>query len=641
MKEREKNILKFIIENNGATLDELIKSFDISKRTLYYDIEKINNQIKNCGTIKKITQKYFFIGNYDNLNKIISGVRPVDPYTSYSRQNYILGKIFSGEVITIQKLADELQISKNTCISDMDEIKKSLHLKGLKLQTKPQYDILGDEIIIRELYLIFLQEHFDLIGNISPIVLKFDREHSLQLTDYSLGNFSSLLSFMKMRIKNGHYVKCLEIFKETESFSYYSDLSNLIGENDTAEQRYLAAYIASLPSLNHNVDDSLIENYIDSLIQKFQTKTAVLLEYKDEFKKNIKHHLLSSYYRIKYHFPISNPGLEEINLNNSALFKIIKSIIIECESEFPQFSGMRDEEIGFITAYFGGYLIGNKNNGLRKNRVLLVCPNGLMISKTIQIQLYNYIPFIEVVDTIAVSRLADYDGYYDYIISTIEIPGYDNTIVVNPLLTKPDIQRIMNKLIDFSGFTYNFDVELLIQVIKKNADIINENQLKNDLAALIYPTREKDKERNNPMLKDLITKDRINIVQNVDSWQDAIKLASKPLLDDNSITQSYVDAMIESVNTHGPYIVLDDYFALPHASPSAGVNKLAMSLLIVREDVDLVGKPTNVFLVLSAVDTTTHLDALANLSDVLCERKNIEIFRKGNPDDILKLINNY
>ena len=169
MKEREKNILKFIIENNGATLDELIKSFDISKRTLYYDIEKINNQIKNCGTIKKITQKYFFIGNYDNLNKIISGVRPVDPYTSYSRQNYILGKIFSGEVITIQKLADELQISKNTCISDMDEIKKSLHLKGLKLQTKPQYDILGDEIIIRELYLIFLQEHFDLIGNISPI----------------------------------------------------------------------------------------------------------------------------------------------------------------------------------------------------------------------------------------------------------------------------------------------------------------------------------------------------------------------------------------------------------------------------------------------------------------------------------------
>ena len=157
MKEREKNILKFIIENNGATLDELIKSFDISKRTLYYDIEKINNQIKNCGTIKKITQKYFFIGNYDNLNKIISGVRPVDPYTSYSRQNYILGKIFSGEVITIQKLADELQISKNTCISDMDEIKKSLHLKGLKLQTKPQYDILGDEIIIRELYLIFLQ----------------------------------------------------------------------------------------------------------------------------------------------------------------------------------------------------------------------------------------------------------------------------------------------------------------------------------------------------------------------------------------------------------------------------------------------------------------------------------------------------
>ena len=264
-----------------------------------------------------------------------------------------------------------------------------------------------------------------------------------------------------------------------------------------------------------------------------------------------------------------------------------------------------------------------------------------MISKNLGIQLYRYIPAVEVVDTIAISRLADYTGYYDYIISTIELPAYENVIVVNPFLTKLDIQRIMNKLLDFSGFTYSFDVELLMQVIRKNADITNESQLYHDLAALIYPEKEQNKEVKNPMLKDLIYDERVNVVQHVDTWQDAIAIAAKPLIEDHSIEPSYVDAMIDSVNQFGPYIVLDDYFALPHARAKVGVNRVAMSMLVVKDEVDLMGQPVNIFLVLATVDSTSHLDALANLSDILCERENLQTFRTGDKKEIISLINRY
>ncbi|WP_131086907.1 HTH domain-containing protein, partial [Clostridioides difficile] len=42
MKERAKKILDFIIKNNNVTSQELKEQFNVSKRTIYYDILAIN-----------------------------------------------------------------------------------------------------------------------------------------------------------------------------------------------------------------------------------------------------------------------------------------------------------------------------------------------------------------------------------------------------------------------------------------------------------------------------------------------------------------------------------------------------------------------------------------------------------------------
>ena len=126
---------------------------------------------------------------------------------------------------------------------------------------------------------------------------------------------------------------------------------------------------------------------------------------------------------------------------------------------------------------------------------------------------------------------------------------------------------------------------------------------------------------------------------NVRDWKEAIKIASKPLLEDNSIEELYIENMIKSVEKYGPYIVLADRFALPHASSKEGVNKLAMSLLIVEDEVDLLGKPVNIFMVLAAVDNTTHIRALASLSEMMYEEENVKLIINGDKSSILELIN--
>ncbi|SJS71933.1 BglG family transcription antiterminator [Clostridioides difficile] len=636
MKERAKKILDFIIKNNNVTSQELQEKFNVSKRTIYYDILAINKQLGKSGNIKNVKHKFIFEGNLCDARKIISAEEDKFLDSDY-RKTFILNKILLGEKISIEKLTNEMLLSKNTVVQTITDVKKYLQTMGLRLEYKGKYKIIGDEYVVRELFLIIVQENVLEINSISKEVSSFDTKGHIKLTDYSLLNLTKFVEFLNKRIRDGKTLYSYKYLNEAKKISYFSNCKELLCEEaNENEQAYICTYISSLPSLNSEVKEDVVEEYVDKLIDKFEVNTAIKLESKHEFKKNILRHLHSSYNRIRFKFPIRNPMLDETKYKHESLYKIIKSII-ENEEEFPVFEGIREEEIGFIAAYFGGYLRGSRDNGLRRNKVLLVCPNGLMVSKSLEIQLYKYIPTIEIVGIVSIKQLKEVNVYYDYIITTIDIQNVNNVIVVNPLLTSSDVQLLTNKLISVKENEKYFNLELIIQAIRKNGVINNEEALKADLLNIIHKIDEG--EMYQPMLKELINAERVNIIKSVRDWKEAIKIASKPLLEDNSIEELYIENMIKSVEKYGPYIVLADRFALPHASSKEGVNKLAMSLLIVEDEVDLLGKPVNIFMVLAAVDNTTHIRALASLSEMMYEEENVKLIINGDKSSILELIN--
>lgn len=636
MKERSEKILKVILDKGSMKLQELIEIFSISKRTLYYNIEDINYDIKDCGEVKSINHVFSFVGDYDKLYKkmFIAG----DNFINIeNRKNYILFKILNEEKFTIESLVNEMRLSKNTIVQTLDCIKVNLLKEGLKIVYKKGYKIIGSELKIRDKYILLMEENRELLREYSEDILAFDKECTLNLTDYSLTNLSRFVSFINKRIKNNFLINSYKFESDVKDFNYYNLLKNLLikGVNES-EVAYLCAYVSTLPSLNNNISEEKIKNYVDTLIKRFEANTAITIEDQNEFKRNLKRHLLSSYYRIRFAFPISNPSLDEIKRKHESLYKIIKSIL-EDEKDFPDFIGIREEEIGFIAAYFGGYLRGTKNEIKGRKKVLVVCPNGLLISKNLEIQLCKYIPTIDIIGVMSIKDLHESNIEYDYIVSTMDIPGKENVIVVNPMLSKLDIKQLMDKLVSFNQSNLQFNIERIMQAIKKNANIINYENLKNDLIKIVYQMDEKEDYQ--PMLKELVNEKRVNKVLRVKDWKEAIRLASKPLLEDNSIDERYVDAMIESIMKHGPYIVLADGFALPHANSKDGVNRLSMSLLTVEEEVDLLGKPVNIFMVLATIDNNSHIKALASLSEILFDKENLDIFRKGNKEKILKIIN--
>ena len=143
------------------------------------------------------------------------------------------------------------------------------------------------------------------------------------------------------------------------------------------------------------------------------------------------------------------------------------------------------------------------------------------------------------------------------------------------------------------------------------------------------------------MLRELITQERIQVVDSVDGWKEAVRLSAAPLVADGSIEESYVDAMIQGVEELGPYIVLEDHFALPHARVGQGVNRLSMALLVLKNDVDVLGKPASIFMPLASLDPSSHLDALHDISTIWENPKDVETLRSGTREEIIELIGRF
>lgn len=142
------------------------------------------------------------------------------------------------------------------------------------------------------------------------------------------------------------------------------------------------------------------------------------------------------------------------------------------------------------------------------------------------------------------------------------------------------------------------------------------------------------------MLKNAV-KGRVNIVENVNDWKEAITLAAKPLVEDGSVENSYIDAMIANVNKFETYIVIAPKVAMPHSRPEDGVNKNCVSLLKVNEGVLFEGEEERVyvFFVLGAVNSDSHIETLMELMELIEDEEKIdEIIEAGNVQEIMDLI---
>lgn len=123
-------------------------------------------------------------------------------------------------------------------------------------------------------------------------------------------------------------------------------------------------------------------------------------------------------------------------------------------------------------------------------------------------------------------------------------------------------------------------------------------------------------------LKDLLRDDAVALDLKASNWRDAIRAAGALLERVGSATAEYTEAMVQSVEKNGPYIVVSPGFAFAHARPSEAVKETALSWVRLKEPVKFGhsrNDPVSLVVALAARDSRSHTAAMKELATLLAD----------------------
>ncbi|MFM2031191.1 MAG: hypothetical protein RI927_811 [Actinomycetota bacterium] len=108
----------------------------------------------------------------------------------------------------------------------------------------------------------------------------------------------------------------------------------------------------------------------------------------------------------------------------------------------------------------------------------------------------------------------------------------------------------------------------------------------------------------------------------------AIELAGDLLVSSGRVTPEYTVSMVDVLESHGPYFVVAPGIALAHAKPSEFVISSGLSLVTLAEPIvfgNEANDPVELVFGLCAIDHDSHIEMLAELSNLLSDNEAVNI----------------
>ncbi|UAK16399.1 PTS sugar transporter subunit IIA [Sporolactobacillus terrae] len=144
------------------------------------------------------------------------------------------------------------------------------------------------------------------------------------------------------------------------------------------------------------------------------------------------------------------------------------------------------------------------------------------------------------------------------------------------------------------------------------------------------------------MLSDLVKTEYIQLKTHANNWEQAVRIAAQPLLEDGCFDNTYVSKIIEIAKDLGPYIVIAKNIALPHAPSKFGVKKLGIGVTTLDTPVTFgnqANDPVIYLFCLSAPNGDDHIKALQELTVLLTDETFFRLLdQSNNPNEILNYI---
>lgn len=650
LNQRCEKILSILTHESGyVSLKRLSEKTGVSRRSIYYDICKINEWLEehDIQELEPERGKGIFISAGDK-EKILDALdeKEYEEYYQFLPSErvklVICSVIHSRRPVYIEQLIDLCHISRNTVFGDIRVAIQRLHEYSLELnyESKCGYYLTGDPIQIRALFILYYEELRPLCAsglipflNRSSVQEYYDRlcalkdELGIEYVEGSLDALALLLPIMYQSTDKLEFagLKRTELFESMEYqmvCKYFPDLRE-------EEQIYLSLHLlgsrlsVATEEIFEKRSDQSVYVITKALVTEFEKTACITFTDKDELERALFLHLRASMYRYQYGIQFGNPMCEDIMREYPHLFEITKYV----SAYLGKMIGLPipDSEVAYLALHFGAFL--KPTEGTQSHlRILIVCTNGVSTGNMLKYEVKNLLPNAEITGVTAASALTDIQQDCDLIISTVKIHSIVPVLVVHPILTEEDrIYILSNSLVNNRRSAGAF--EELFDMMKKYVDSSQHENLRKDISQYLEQMAAPADSltgRKNCGITELLDASRVCVFEEPLTWADAVYRTGEMLIRNASITKSYLDAIVSQIMYYGPYMFITEHVVLAHAKPEDGVNRRDLSLAVCKEPVQFPKQRiAKVIFVLSAEDNEKHLQILNDILNFAKEEGNL------------------
>ncbi|KKW73675.1 PTS IIA-like nitrogen-regulatory protein PtsN, ptsN [Lactococcus cremoris] len=605
-------------------LERILEVTNLDKEKFYRMLEEFNQKLEKQ-SLKKLEYKNGLLAIPDKVENFEETRYSINQktfiLTEVERRSLIYLLIFINKTpLSIALFQTYLQVSKNTILSDLKKLREELMSENIQVEysRKKGFYLNFEEKMLQEKAWYFLQ---NLSEDSGFYILSKVLNDKKPLTIFKNNQLlKKMMQELQIEIVYSRYLSTLLFACLLRHRTFEKNSENI---NDLLKSLIIGMSDGKSAIGQDNglyrMAFNIMENVMKLAAIEFDDFTKIFMA--------LLAHLTPAYYRIRNHFELKNVLLERIKNEYHSLFLLMDNALRPLKDEVGEIS---ESEKAYFVILFGGEIYKNKYSG-QSLKAIVLCVNGISSSLIMQKRLESLFPTMEFILSARVSHFEKLPiNSYDIIFSTVPLKSDKKVYLMSVFPDQREENKLYNQVLqDFQlpGFakpsaqTILDSIEPYI-IIK---DPVNRQDLIKIIEKKLNRTRKEGK-LSGVMLTDLLTKEKIRFTNKELSWQDAIELAAQPLLDKHEIEERYIKAIIDKVETFGPYIDLGLGIALPHARPEEGVKKLGMSFLRCEHPVKLmddVKHEIKLFIVLAAIDNETHLRALSTLTKILSNKERL------------------
>lgn len=623
MNKRSREILSQLITkteySQTISIQDLAEMFKVSSRTIRYDIEQINDYLKENHLQPLNLGKQGVINTQADITKARESLSEEGFYSfKLSREERVcfsaVMMICSDDYITLSEIADQLFVSRSTIIQDLEHIKSFFRERHLYVLSHSNKGLLleGREIDKRNLLIDMIQSEnsifkaepifqhltqclsknlkIDLedISMIEKIINEAEHIYGRFLTDQSFVQLRNYFQLSLYRLRKAHYVEYGD--DKNSKWDMAKGMIDqiqqfIVKEIPDTEIYYVASVLNRMKYIKKTTSNKEIvkmQVITRNFIEKISKDIHRNLQGDYIFYENLINHLESTFSTLGDRFAI-NSVVDEILQR----YPEVKQATERNVYVFEEYVGRKlsEEEIAYIVVHICAAIERNKNETVRYS-VVLVCNGGIGTSQLLLARLEKFF-HLDVIDIIPAHDIENMNmDDVDAVISTISLEGKGiEYIQVDPLLTDEDCIRVGEKLSKIhpkvsEKETISEENQDSLKSLETIKDILEEDEEEIAIGKIKSVIESFFQKKEETTLSDLLPAQAIQIGVECSDWKGAIEASAKYLLKNGAINENYIKAMIKNVMENGPYIVVAPGFALPHEALNAGASKVGMLSLI-------------------------------------------------------------